>query len=86
MTKNSTIAKRLGSAVITLPSDTSYLITRAFDAPAELVFKATTTPELSGCVPVTRPTPPSSRQRAQVRGGGPPTKPFRAFSLRSGQG
>jgi uncharacterized protein YndB with AHSA1/START domain len=46
MTENSTNANRHGSAVITLPSDTSYLITRAFDAPAELVFKATTTPEL----------------------------------------
>jgi uncharacterized protein YndB with AHSA1/START domain len=40
------IANRHGSAVITLPSDTEYVITRAFDAPAELVFKAWTTPEL----------------------------------------
>src|SRR3954468_8206447 len=46
MNKDSTIANRHGSAVITLPSDTSYLITRTFDAPAELIFKATTTPEL----------------------------------------
>jgi uncharacterized protein (TIGR03086 family) len=46
LTKDTTIANRHGSAVITLPSDTSYLITRTFDAPAELVFKATTTPEL----------------------------------------
>ena len=37
---------RHGSAVITLPSDTEYLITRAFDAPPDLVFKALTTTEL----------------------------------------
>jgi uncharacterized protein YndB with AHSA1/START domain len=37
---------RHGSAVITLPSDTEYLITRAFDAPADLVFEALTTPDL----------------------------------------
>jgi uncharacterized protein YndB with AHSA1/START domain len=37
---------RHGSAVITLPSDTEILITRCFDAPADLVFKAYTTPEL----------------------------------------
>ena len=37
---------RHGSAVVTLPSDTQILITRSFDAPAELVFKAWTTPEL----------------------------------------
>ncbi len=37
---------RHGSAVITLPSDTEILITRVFDAPADLVFKAMTTPEL----------------------------------------
>jgi uncharacterized protein YndB with AHSA1/START domain len=37
---------RHGSAVVTLPSDTEILITRAFDAPAELVYKALTTPEL----------------------------------------
>ena len=37
---------RHGSAVITLTSDTEYQITRVFDAPAELVFKALTTPEL----------------------------------------
>jgi uncharacterized protein YndB with AHSA1/START domain len=37
---------RHGSAVLTLPSDTEYLITRVFDAPAELVFRAHTTPEL----------------------------------------
>jgi uncharacterized protein YndB with AHSA1/START domain len=37
---------RHGSAVLTLPSDTEYLITRAFDAPTDLVFKALTTTEL----------------------------------------
>jgi uncharacterized protein YndB with AHSA1/START domain len=37
---------RHGSAVITLPSDTEYVITRVFDAPAAAVFKAYTTPEL----------------------------------------
>lgn len=37
---------RHGSAVITLPSDTEYLITRVFDAPPDLVFKALTTTEL----------------------------------------
>jgi uncharacterized protein YndB with AHSA1/START domain len=37
---------RHGSAIVTLPSDTEILITRQFDAPAELVFKAYTTPEL----------------------------------------
>lgn len=36
---------RMGSAVITLPSDRDILITRAFDAPANLVFEAWTTPE-----------------------------------------
>jgi uncharacterized protein YndB with AHSA1/START domain len=41
-----TIGNRHGSAVITLPSDKEILITREFDAPAELVFDAWTTPEL----------------------------------------
>ena len=41
MTKN-----RHGSATITLPSEREILITRRFDAPAALVFKACTTPEL----------------------------------------
>jgi uncharacterized protein YndB with AHSA1/START domain len=40
------VGNRHGSAKITFPSDTSYEITRQFDAPAELVFKAITTPEL----------------------------------------
>jgi uncharacterized protein YndB with AHSA1/START domain len=43
---NNTIGNRRGSAVFTLPSDTEILITREFDAPAELVFDAWTTPEL----------------------------------------
>jgi len=42
---NST-SNRHGSAVVTLPTDTDIVITRSFDAPAELVFKAYTTPEL----------------------------------------
>jgi uncharacterized protein YndB with AHSA1/START domain len=37
---------RHGSATITLSSDTEYVITRVFDAPAELIFEAYTTPEL----------------------------------------
>jgi uncharacterized protein YndB with AHSA1/START domain len=45
MSNDPTTTNRHGSAVITLPSDTEFLITRAFDAPAELVFKAYTTPE-----------------------------------------
>jgi uncharacterized protein YndB with AHSA1/START domain len=35
-----------GTAVVTLPTDTQILITRDFDAPRELVYKAWTTPEL----------------------------------------
>jgi uncharacterized protein YndB with AHSA1/START domain len=42
----STTTNRHGSAVVTLPSDTEILITRVFDAPAALLFKAYTTPEL----------------------------------------
>ncbi len=34
------------TAVVTLPTDTQILITRAFDAPKHLVYKAWTTPEL----------------------------------------
>jgi uncharacterized protein YndB with AHSA1/START domain len=45
MTGNPT-TNRHGSATITLPSDTEMLITRVFDAPAELIFTAWTTPEL----------------------------------------
>jgi uncharacterized protein YndB with AHSA1/START domain len=33
-------------AVVTLPADTQILITREFDAPRQLVFRAWTTPEL----------------------------------------
>jgi uncharacterized protein YndB with AHSA1/START domain len=43
---NNTIGNRHGSAVFTLPSDTEILITREFDASADLIFKAWTTPEL----------------------------------------
>jgi uncharacterized protein YndB with AHSA1/START domain len=35
-----------GTAVVTLPSDTQILITRNFNAPRHLVYKAYTTPEL----------------------------------------
>jgi uncharacterized protein YndB with AHSA1/START domain len=35
-----------GKAVVTLPSDTQILITRAFDAPRHLVYRASTEPEL----------------------------------------
>jgi uncharacterized protein YndB with AHSA1/START domain len=35
-----------GTAVLTLPTDTQILITREFDAPKHLVYKAYTTPEL----------------------------------------
>jgi len=35
-----------GSAVVTLPSDTQILITREFDAPRHLIYKAWTTPDL----------------------------------------
>jgi uncharacterized protein YndB with AHSA1/START domain len=35
-----------GSAKVTLPTDTQILVTREFDAPKHLVYKAWTTPEL----------------------------------------
>src|SRR5438552_10706023 len=35
-----------GTAVVTLPTNTQILITRDFDAPRHLVYKAWTTPEL----------------------------------------
>src|SRR3979409_410741 len=35
-----------GTAVVTLPTDTQIVITREFDAPKHLVYKAWTTPEL----------------------------------------
>jgi uncharacterized protein YndB with AHSA1/START domain len=44
MTKST--GTRHGSAVVTRPSDTEMLVTRVFDAPADLVFEAYTTPEL----------------------------------------
>ena len=43
---NSTLGNRHGSAVVTLPSDVEILVTREFDAPAELVFDAWTTPDV----------------------------------------
>ena len=43
---NNTIGNRHGSAVVALPSDNEILITRVFDAPAELVFEAWTKPEI----------------------------------------
>ena len=41
-----TIRNRHGTAMVTLPTDREILITRQFDAPAALIFKAWTTPEL----------------------------------------
>ena len=35
-----------GAAVVTLPTDTQILITREFDAPKRLVYRAYATPEL----------------------------------------
>ena len=35
-----------GTATVTLPTDTQILITREFDAPKHLVYRAWTTPEL----------------------------------------
>jgi hypothetical protein len=35
-----------GTAAVTLPTDTQILITREFEAPRHLVYKAGTTPEL----------------------------------------
>jgi uncharacterized protein YndB with AHSA1/START domain len=40
------MAASSGTAEVTLPADTQILITREFDAPKELVWKAWTTPEL----------------------------------------
>ncbi len=45
MNTTNTAGRRHGTATVTLPSDTEILITRSFDAPAELVFRAFTTPE-----------------------------------------
>jgi uncharacterized protein YndB with AHSA1/START domain len=41
-----TAMRTSNSAVVTLPSDTEILITREFDAPRPLVYRAWTTPEL----------------------------------------
>jgi uncharacterized protein YndB with AHSA1/START domain len=43
---NSSIGNRHGTAIFTLPSDNEILVTREFDAPADLVFDAWTTPDL----------------------------------------
>ncbi|MGC7363834.1 SRPBCC family protein [Mycobacteroides abscessus] len=40
------MSTRHGSATVVLPSDTTILITRSFDAPAALIFRALTQPEL----------------------------------------
>ena len=40
------MATTSGTATVTLPSDTQILITREFDAPKHLVWRAYTTPEL----------------------------------------
>ena len=37
---------RSGTATVTLPTDEQILITREFDAPKHLVYRAWTTPEL----------------------------------------
>jgi uncharacterized protein YndB with AHSA1/START domain len=41
-----TTSNRHGSAVVTLPNDTEIVITRVFDAPAALLYRAYTEPEL----------------------------------------
>ena len=41
-----TTMNRKGSATVSLPSENEIVITRVFDAPASLLFKAYTTPEL----------------------------------------
>jgi len=46
VSNNGTLKNRHGSAVITRQGDTDYVVTRSFDAPADLVFEAHTTPEL----------------------------------------
>lgn len=40
------MSTRHGSATVVLPSDTTILITRSFDAPTALIFRALTEPEL----------------------------------------
>ena len=46
MNSHPSMKDRFGSAVVTLPSDTQIQITRVFDAPAEIIFEAWTTPDL----------------------------------------
>jgi uncharacterized protein YndB with AHSA1/START domain len=46
MTSNANAPDRHGSAVVTRTSDTELRVVRVFDAPAALLFKAWTTPEL----------------------------------------
>ena len=55
-----TTSNRHGSAAVTLPSDTEILITRQFDAPASLVFKAFTTPSSSSAGGASTPRSGSS--------------------------
>ena len=43
---NTPATNRHGSATIELQGDREYIVTRKFDAPAELIFQAHTTPEL----------------------------------------
>ena len=43
---SNTTGSRHGSAVVSLPSDTEYLVTRVFDAPAAAIFEAHTNPDL----------------------------------------
>jgi uncharacterized protein YndB with AHSA1/START domain len=43
---SNSVGSRNGSAVITTPSDQEILVTRKFEAPAELVFDAWTIPDL----------------------------------------
>jgi uncharacterized protein YndB with AHSA1/START domain len=45
-TQTTTVQSRHGSATVSLPSELEIVITRHFDAPAALLFKAHTTPEL----------------------------------------
>ena len=65
------MAARSGTATVTLPSDQQILITRQFDAPRRLVYRAWTTPELvkaSGAA--TRARRPSPRSTCGSAAGG----------------
>ena len=47
-----------GTATVTLPTDEQILITRGFDAPRRIVFRAWTTPDLiRRCLLYTSPSP-----------------------------